>query len=253
MKVIQIVGYSGAGKTGFIEELIPALKTLGEVGVIKHLGRHSYLLEEGKDTTRFFAKGASISVGIDAEKMVMIVHEDRLDTALRMFSDAGITCAIVEGFKSILFPRIVIGDLETQGCVLKNPTPQEVLQALSLFSDYYTMGGVVQELKKEHDLSHAGAILTFNGIVREWTDSRRTEFLEIGNDIDGKIADLAVGMEKIPGILGVRFYHQKGRLHPGEDITFLAVLAEHRKEALQAVQEALDILKRDLHRGMEGE
>jgi molybdopterin synthase catalytic subunit len=247
MKVIQVVGYSGSGKTGFIEELIPVLRTQGEVGIIKHLGEHAFSLDEGKDTTRFYEQGIDISAGIDGEKTVMIIRENRLERTLRMFSDAGIQFCIVEGFKSVLFPRIVIGDLEIEGCVLRNPAPEEVLSVLPRFSEYHTMGGVIQEVKKAHDISRAGAILTFNGIVREWTGEERTEYLDFDNDLDRKIAELKRNMEQIPGILGVRFYHQKGRLHAGEDITYIAVLAEHRKEALAAMSEALDELKRGVH------
>jgi molybdopterin synthase catalytic subunit len=247
MKVIQVVGYSGAGKTGFIEKLIPLLRAKGEVGVIKHLGEHAFTLEKDKDTTRFYHQGVDISAGIDGEKAVMIVRENRLERSLRMFSDAGIQFCIVEGFKTVPFPRIVIGDLEVEGCVLRNPSPEEVISALPRFTEYYTMGGVIQEVKKAHDTSRAGAILTFNGIVREWTGEEKTEYLDFDDDLDAKIAELKQTMERIPGILGVRFYHQKGRLRAGEDITYIAVLAEHRKEALAAMSEALDELKRDVH------
>jgi molybdopterin synthase catalytic subunit len=247
MKIIQVVGYSGTGKTGFIEQLIHYLKPWGEVGVIKHLGEHAFSLENGKDTTRFYQQGVLVSAGIDGEKTVMIVRENRLEHCLRMFSDAGINICIVESFKSISFPCIVLGDLEVEECVLRNPTPEQVLPALPRFADFHTMGGVVQELKKTHDTSQAGAILTFNGMVREWTGVERTEYLDFDNGVDQKIAELKENMEKIPGILGVRFYHQKGRLRAGEDITYIAVLAEHRKEALVAVSEALDELKHELH------
>ncbi len=247
MKVIQVVGYSGSGKTGFIEQLIPLLRPKGEVGVIKHLGEHAFSLEEGKDTTRFFYQGVDISAGIDGEKTVVTIRENRLEHALRMFSDAGIMFCIVEGFKSVPFPCIVIGDLESDTCILRNPSPQEVIPALSRFREYHTMGGIIQEIKRAHDMSHAGAILTFNGIVREWTGEERTEYLDFDNDVDQKIGELKHTMERIPGILGVRFYHQKGRLRAGEDITYIAVLAEHRKEALKAMSEALDELKREVH------
>jgi len=66
MKIIHIVGSSGSGKTTFIRKLIPALKRQGSVAVIKHVGDHSYTLEEGKDTTVFFETGADISVGVDS-------------------------------------------------------------------------------------------------------------------------------------------------------------------------------------------
>jgi Molybdopterin converting factor, large subunit len=217
------------------------------VGVIKHLGEHTFSLEEGKDTTRFFQEGATISAGIDGEKSVMIVRDNRLERALHIFSDTGIQFCIVEGFKSIPFPRIVIGDLEAEGCVLQNPAPEDVIPALPRFADYHTMEGVIQEVKREHDTTRAGAILTFNGMVREWTGKERTEYLDFDNDLDQKIEQLKQTMEGIPGILGVRFYHQKGRLRAGEDITYIAVLAEHRQEALVAMGQALDTLKKEVH------
>jgi molybdopterin synthase catalytic subunit len=54
-------------------------------------------------------------------------------------------------------------------------------------------------------------------------------------------------MEAIPGIIGVRFHHRKGRLYAGEEITYLAILAEHREEAFAAASNAIDRLKRELH------
>ena len=249
MKVIQIVGYSGSGKTGFIERLIPLLRARGEVGVIKHLGEHAFILEEEKDTSRFYEKGADLSAGIDPEKMVMVARDNRLDHALDMFSDAGIDFAIVEGFKTIPYPRIVIGDLESEGCVLRNPVPEEVLRSLSIFTDHYTMGGLVKELKKEHKEGRAGAIVTFNGMVREWTGTERTEHLDFDDDLDRKIDGLREKMKGMPGVLGVRLYHRKGRIRAGEDITYFAVLAEHRRDALRAVTETLNEMKKEVHRG----
>ncbi len=252
MKVLQVVGYSGSGKTTFIEQLILELGPLGPVGVIKHMGDHTFSLEKGKDTTRFFEAGAAISAGIDREKTVLAIHGDHLEETLTLFANAGIRFAIVEGFKTAPFPKIVLGDLKSEPCVVRDPTPAQVIAALDRFQDFYTMEGVVQELKREQDLSRAGAILTFNGIVREWTGEEQTEFLDFKDGIDQKIQVLKERMERIDGILGVRFYHQKGRLYPGEGITYIAVLAEHRGEAFRAVSEALDELKRDLHSNLSG-
>lgn len=252
MKVIPVVGYSGSGKTRFIEELIPALNSRGEVAVIKHLGEHRYYLEEGKDTTRFFERGAVITAGVDDQKTVLTVRDYHLDRALGMLSDAGIQFAIIEGFKSAPYPKIVIGDLVIEGCVLRNPTTLEVIDSLSRFEEYVTMEGIVKDLKRGADISRAGAVLTFNGVVRQWTDGERTEYMEFDERIENNIRTLTHSMESIPGILGVRFHHRKGRLLAGEPITFIAVLAEHRREALTALSDALDELKREVHDGEKG-
>jgi molybdopterin-guanine dinucleotide biosynthesis protein MobB len=136
MKIIQVVGRSNTGKTTFIKQLIPKLKTQGQVAVIKHLGDHEFELEKGKDTTGFFDAGADISVGIDADKSVVAIRKNSLESALQILFDQGMNFAIIEGFKQRAFPRIVIGDLETDHCVLTNPCPDEVIALLDAFEDF---------------------------------------------------------------------------------------------------------------------
>lgn len=136
MKIIQVVGKSNSGKTTFIKQLIPILKTQGHVAVIKHLGDHDYDLEEGKDTTGFFDAGADISVGIDAHKSVAAIRNNSLDSTLQLLFNQGMNFIIIEGFKQRVFPRIVIGDLETDLCILANPRTDEVLASINAFEDF---------------------------------------------------------------------------------------------------------------------
>ncbi|MEI7649541.1 MAG: molybdopterin-guanine dinucleotide biosynthesis protein B [Methanomicrobiales archaeon] len=136
MKIIQIVGRSNSGKTTFIKQLIPKLKTHGRVAVIKHLGDHEFELEDGKDTTGFFDAGADISVGIDAHKSVVAIRNNSLESTLQILFEQGIDFTVIEGFKQTAFPRIVIGDLKTDQCVLTNPCPDEVLASLDAFEDF---------------------------------------------------------------------------------------------------------------------
>ena len=136
MKVIQIAGLANSGKTTFIRQLVPALKSYGKVGVIKHLGDHDFLLEEGKDTTLFFECGADISTGIDAGKSVVMLRTIDLDAMLHLLRQQGVAFAVIEGFKKRTFPKIVIGDLPDKTCILRNPTVGEVISALPRFEDY---------------------------------------------------------------------------------------------------------------------
>jgi molybdopterin-guanine dinucleotide biosynthesis protein MobB len=136
MKIIQVVGRSNSGKTTFIRNLIPELRKFGKVSVIKHLGDHDYHLEEGKDTTFFFEAGADIAVGIDAVKSVVAVRNNSLEDALRLLEVMGMNYTVIEGFKQFPFPKIVIGNLEIEKCVLMNPTVNQVVTNLDLFEDY---------------------------------------------------------------------------------------------------------------------
>jgi molybdopterin-guanine dinucleotide biosynthesis protein MobB len=136
VKIIQVSGRANTGKTTFIKNLIPVLKSQGRVGVIKHLGDHDFLLDEGKDTTLFFENGADISAGIDSHKSVIALHTDNLDKMLRFFKNEGMDFAVIEGFKKRNFPKIIIGDLPSETCVLRDPTVEQVISSLPLFEDY---------------------------------------------------------------------------------------------------------------------
>lgn len=247
MRIIQIVGSSNSGKTTFIEALVPALKEHGSVAAVKHLAHDRYAIEEGKDTTRYAGAGTAFSVGIDDEKAVIIRDTPELTRVLDELCDAGIEYCIIEGFKTVPFPRIVIGDLESSDIVLRDPTPAEVVAHLKEFEEYYTMQGIVRELKRSYPLERAGAILTFNGIVRELTGEERTDHMDFSPEVDAIVEELERKAEETPGIIGARFYHRKGRLYAGEDITYFAVLAEHRQEAFAAMSHAIDDLKSRVH------
>jgi molybdopterin-guanine dinucleotide biosynthesis protein MobB len=136
MKIIHVVGNSNSGKTTFIKNLIPELKKKGNVAVIKHLGDHTYNIEEGKDTTVFFNAGADISVGIDSDKAVAAIRKNTLDDVLGMLFDQEMDFAIIEGFKQRSFPKIVIGNLTADTSILTNPSVDEVISSLNLFENF---------------------------------------------------------------------------------------------------------------------
>ena len=70
MRLINIVGHSNSGKTTLIVRLVPMLAELGRVATLKQLGCHSFILPEGKDTTRHFEAGAECATGVDTEKAI---------------------------------------------------------------------------------------------------------------------------------------------------------------------------------------
>jgi molybdopterin-guanine dinucleotide biosynthesis protein MobB len=136
MKIIQVVGNSGSGKTTFIRKLIPALKKQGTVAVVKHLGEHTFIIEEGKDTTVFFEAGADISVGIDLYKAIAAIRKNNLEDVLNMLFTQGIDFAVIEGFKQRRYPKIVIGNIPAENCILSNPAVKEVIRSLDLFENF---------------------------------------------------------------------------------------------------------------------
>jgi len=145
MKVIHIAGWSGSGKTTFIRDLVAALASLGKVGTIKHIGDHVCDLPAGKDTSVHYDAGASLVIGIDCEKTMIACRTVSLSAALDQLSDKGVRYAVVEGFKTIPFHKVVIGDLDMPA-LIRNPHVDDVMSLLSSFDDYYTLGGLVKEI-----------------------------------------------------------------------------------------------------------
>ena len=136
MRVIQVAGLSGAGKTHFISRLVPRLRERGRVAVVKHLGHHPWDLQEGKDTTVFFESGA-VSVGIDSHKSVMVMGDHDLEGILGLLDHMEIAFTVIEGFKQKPYPKITIGGLPNpENVLLEDPTVEEVLQNLERFPEF---------------------------------------------------------------------------------------------------------------------
>ena len=220
MRIIQVVGTSGTGKTTFIRELITYLTPPARIAVVKHLGHHLFPLEQEKDTTLFFEAGIARSVGIDVEKSVILARDAGLDPVLRELCDTGVTVAIVEGFKSVLFPRIVFGDLPSPKVVLRNPSVAEVVQNLAQFPTMVTLQGLVQELDY---LSGAGAkdVISTLRLPREG-----------GADVEDTAA-LQREIALRPGVTGARAGVQE---LDGHRYLLLAVRAVDRASAIQAIE-----------------
>jgi molybdopterin-guanine dinucleotide biosynthesis protein MobB len=136
MKIIQVAGRSNSGKTTFIRKLIPELKKIGPVGVIKHLGDHEFILESDKDTTLFYDAGADITTGIDAKKTISVINSTNFDETLHFYAEKGMHFAVIEGYKQRSYAKIVIGNLEIDRCVMSNPTTDKVIESLHLFDDF---------------------------------------------------------------------------------------------------------------------
>jgi molybdopterin synthase catalytic subunit len=92
-----------------------------------------------------------------------------------------------------------------------------------------------------------GAIVTFDGCVRNYSHGRRTLYLDYEayeSMALGKIREIAGQIhEKFPIHL-IAIAHRLGRLEIGETSVFIAVSSAHRPAAFEACRFAIDILKR---------
>lgn len=101
----------------------------------------------------------------------------------------------------------------------------------------------VQHVRDHHD----GAIVTFDGFVRNESHGRRTLYLEYEAYESMAVAKMRAIGQQIRDkfcIHRVAMLHRLGRLEIGETSVFIAVSAPHRAAAFDACRFAIDTLKR---------
>jgi molybdopterin-guanine dinucleotide biosynthesis protein B len=108
--VVGLAGYSGSGKTTFLEKLIAELKRRGyRVGVIKHTHHTVEFDQPGKDTWRHARAGADV-VALAAPDGVSLIRKRTGDPGpeevISMIS--GVDLIIVEGYKKSKWPKIEV-------------------------------------------------------------------------------------------------------------------------------------------------
>ncbi len=229
MKVIPVAGISGSGKTTFIRELLPILALHGPAGTVKHIGHHAMEVPGGKDTTVMFEAGARAVAGIDAEKTTATLRTTSVTDALDLLAGQGVAFAVVEGFKSSPWPKVVIGDLEAEGVLLRNPSPEDVIRNLDRFPDYVTLAELLREL---------GTACREGG--QACTMATATIPLPAGVKEDSlELPALVRGLEALSGVTGARVAIRRGALFGKTDELLIAVAAESIEEATSALQLAL--------------
>jgi MoaE-MoaD fusion protein len=94
-----------------------------------------------------------------------------------------------------------------------------------------------------------GAVVVFDGIVRNHTGGRRTLYL----DYEAyepmaleKLRELTGALRERFSVSGVAIVHRLGRLEIGESSVLIAVSAAHRAVAFEACRFAIDTLKRSV-------
>lgn len=104
MKVVGFAGFSGAGKTTLVEQLIPALKLRGlRVSVVKHAHHKFDIDHPGKDTWRHREAGAFEVVAASTRRLVLLreFEQGAELTVHQLIAELypGVDWVLVEGFK----------------------------------------------------------------------------------------------------------------------------------------------------------
>lgn len=131
--IVTIVGYSGAGKTTFLEKLISTLTQRGyNVGTIKH-DVHGFEMDKpGKDTWRHKRAGARTTLISSPCQIGMVRdvgHDHTLEELVPLLS--GMDIILAEGFKRSPVPKLEIFRPESY----KDPICRNDKNLLALISD----------------------------------------------------------------------------------------------------------------------
>jgi len=92
-----------------------------------------------------------------------------------------------------------------------------------------------------------GAIVTFDGFVRNESHGRATEYLEYEAYEPmalSKMREIGAQIHEKFAIHRIAMVHRLGRMEIGETSVFIAVSAPHRAAAFDACRYAIDVLKR---------
>jgi molybdopterin-guanine dinucleotide biosynthesis protein MobB len=230
VKVIQVAGLSGSGKTTFIRALIPLLARLGPVGTVKHIGHHAMKIPEGKDTTVMLEAGAEAVAGIDQEKTIITLKNASLADALDTLAGRGIAFAVVEGYKSGPLPKIAIGDVDVEACILRNPEPEEVIRTLDRFPAYFTLAGILQEPREAGGVDKKSVNLAAS-IVLHPAERGEVNFSDLRRDL----TRITQSVQDLSGIITARVVIQQGALFGRSDELLIAVAGENGDIAAAAL------------------
>src|SRR5580704_5069709 len=114
---------------------------------------------------------------------------------------------------------------------------------IQLGHDPIDPGTLVRHVRTDID----GAIVTFDGCVRDNSHGRRTLYLEYESYESmalAKLREIAAELRAKFAIDRVAIAHRLGRLEIGETSVYIAVSAPHRAAAFDACRSAIDTLKR---------
>ncbi|MFQ6086269.1 MAG: molybdenum cofactor biosynthesis protein MoaE [Candidatus Bathyarchaeia archaeon] len=107
---------------------------------------------------------------------------------------------------------------------------------------------LLDAIKAHPERNKAGAIGCFIGVVRGIAEGRKKvvklEYEAHGGLAERELLKIAEEVMRHPGIVDITIHHVVDTVKPGEDILYVLVLGEHRREVFWGVSKAVDELKK---------
>lgn len=241
---MQLVGVLGSNPEPVVRALADQLSERGPVAVVRSA---PITPPDGQAGDTTYTLGESGWEGAGRHRSLT----DVLDSLARTHETA-----ILVGFPGARAPQVVEGNRDVRRTLqrvesLDAVEPADVLEDLDTARSWETLGSLVAKAKEVADEEFAGAIATFTGRVRAKDDpeDERTEHLafERYDQVAAKRMDsLREELKERDGVYEVLLHHRTGVVEAGEDIVFVVVLAGHREEAFQTVEDGINRLKAEV-------
>ncbi len=187
-------------------------------------------LNGGGETAIHLADGASLGDALrECIRLVPALDKFSKSIAISRNQDYAKADAILsDGDEIALLPPVSGGSSPSRALLIR-----EVIDSPAILTG----------LKQPAD----GALVVFEGVVRDHTKNRKTIFLnyEAYEDMAVKIMDRLIGdaLAKFP-VRDIVLVHRLGRLEVGEISVLIAVASAHRAAAFDACRWVIDTLKR---------
>jgi molybdopterin synthase catalytic subunit len=109
---------------------------------------------------------------------------------------------------------------------------------------------IIKSLKAHPNITMAGSIHTFTGIVRDSSlkgkpvvSMKIDAYDELANKSITKICET---LKQNDGIIDVKIIHLKGDFGLSEDLVYVVVASAHRKEGFEAISNAVEMYKKEI-------
>ncbi|MFD1632487.1 molybdopterin synthase [Haloplanus ruber] len=162
--------------------------------------------------------------------------------------------ALTVGFADARLPTVAVADAEAAG-EIRHTVAEAVEAALDPILDVVddlepriTLESLVRRAKASPQADRSGAIATFTGRVRvkdgeDDTPTTHLEFEKYEDVAADRMRTIRSDLEARDGVFEVLMHHRTGVIGEGEDIVFVVVLAGHREEAFDTVEDGINRLK----------
>jgi molybdopterin synthase catalytic subunit len=253
MNVIAVVGPPESGTTALVSRLADRLSDRGRVGTISLRVDTEIDFRDDEGDHQIPAADRTVAIAGDGTWRATGEELGLSDALDRLAVDCEYALVDGTGDDDLTLPRIALGGVDEGDVRLSAPDAEAVdvedaVATIEQTEPYECLESLVAQAKRSPQSDLSGAIATFTGRVRakESEDDDRTEYLEFER-YDGvaqeRMATIREELEAREGVFEVLLHHRTGVVEAEEDIVFVVVLAGHRGEAFETVEDGINRLK----------